>query len=139
MQAAVADRPDIEVRDGYESEARQRGLTAACDCYVSLHRAEGYGLVLAESMAAAKPVIATAYSGNLEFMTPETSVLVPYELERIPFGCGPYPHTASWAEPDLEVAARAMRELASDPAAAARLGARGARAHRAPSHRGSQS
>jgi glycosyltransferase involved in cell wall biosynthesis len=133
MQAAVADRPDIEVRDGYEPEARQRGLTAACDCYVSLHRAEGYGLVLAEAMAAAKPVIATAYSGNLEFMTPETSVLVPYELARIPFACGPYPHTASWAEPDLEVAARSMRELASDPAAAAQLGAT-ARAHIARHH-----
>ncbi len=124
MQVAAEGRADIEIRDGYEIEARQRALTAACDCYVSLHRAEGYGLVLAESMAAGKPVIATAYSGNLEFMTPETSVLVPYELERIPVGCGPYPPTASWAEPDLEAAALAMRELAADPAAAAGLGAR---------------
>ena len=133
LQAATKGRTDIVVRDGYESQARQRALTAACDCYVSLHRAEGYGLVLAESMAAGKPVIATAYSGNLEFMTPDTSVLVPYELERIPLGSGPYPPTASWAAPDLDFAAGAMRELAGDPNAAARLGAK-ARAHIARNH-----
>ena len=123
MQAATGGRTDIVIMDGYEPEARQRALTAACDCYVSLHRAEGYGLVLAESMAAGKPVVATAYSGNLEFMTPETSVLVPYELARIPLGCAPYPSTAFWAEPDLDAAADAMRRLAGDPAAAATLGA----------------
>jgi glycosyltransferase involved in cell wall biosynthesis len=133
MQAAAEGRADVEIRDGYEPEARQRELTAACDCYVSLHRAEGYGLVLAESMAAAKPVIATAYSGNLEFMTPETSVLVPYELRPIPLGCAPYPSTASWAEPDLDSAARAMRDLAGDPVAAAKMGAK-AREHIARHH-----
>ena len=79
------------MRDGYETARRQRDLMAACDCYVSLHRAEGYGLTLAEAMAVARPVIGTAYSGNLEFMTPETSVLIPYEKVRVPFGCGPYP------------------------------------------------
>jgi glycosyltransferase involved in cell wall biosynthesis len=128
LQVAAEGRPDIVIRDGYEAEAQQRELTAACDCYVSLHRAEGYGLVLAEAMAAGKPVIGTAYSGNLEFMTPDTSVLVPYELERVPLGCEPYPPTASWAAPDLDAAAEAMRKLAGDPEAAARLGAR-ARAH----------
>ena len=99
---------------------------AACDCYVSLHRAEGYGLTMAEAMALGRPVIGTGYSGNLEFMTSENSVLVPYEMERIPFGCGPYPPTASWAAADIDAAARAMQRMASDPAAAARLGAAGA-------------
>ena len=128
LEAAIAGRPDIEVRDGYETAQRQRDLMAACDCYVSLHRAEGYGLTLAEAMAVARPVIGTAYSGNLEFMTPETSVLIPYEMVRVPFGCGPYPPTALWAEPDVDAAAEAMRTMASDPTAAAILGAR-ARAH----------
>jgi glycosyltransferase involved in cell wall biosynthesis len=107
-------------------------MTAA-DCYVSLHRAEGYGLTLAEAMAVGRPVIGTAYSGNLEFMTDDTSELVPFEMTRIPFGCVPYPTTACWAEPDIDVAAQAMRRLASDPAAAARLGAR-ARAHMTRRH-----
>ena len=75
-----------------------------------------------------RPVIGTAYSGNLEFMTPENSMLVPYEMARIPFGCYPYPPHASWAEPDLDAAAAAMRRAAADPAASAALGAR-ARAH----------
>jgi glycosyltransferase involved in cell wall biosynthesis len=128
LESAAEGRADITVRDGYEPAARQRALMAACDCYVSLHRAEGYGLTMAEAMAAGRPVIGTAYSGNLEFMTPETSMLVPYELTRVPLGCSPYPPTARWAAPDLDEAARAMRAVVSDPDAAAELGAR-ARAH----------
>ncbi len=128
LQAATADRPDIIVRDGYENETRQRALTHACDCYVSLHRAEGYGLTLAEAMAAGRPVIATGYSGNLEFMTDDTGVLIPYEFTSIPYGCDPYPPGTRWAEPDLDYAAAAMRTMASDPAGAAALGAR-AQAH----------
>jgi glycosyltransferase involved in cell wall biosynthesis len=128
VQAAVEDRADIELRDGYEPARRQRALMGTCDCYVSLHRAEGYGLTMAEAMAMGRPVIGTAYSGNLEFMTPDNSMLVPYEMTRIPFGCYPYPPDASWAEPDLDAAADAMRRAAADPAASGALGAR-ARAH----------
>jgi glycosyltransferase involved in cell wall biosynthesis len=133
MTAAAGGRRDIVIRDGYESEERQHRLMAACDCYVSLHRAEGFGLTLAEAMARAKPVIGTAYSGNLEFMTHETAVLVPFELVPIPLGAGPYPSRASWAEPDVEVAADAMRSMASDPSSARSLGAQ-ARAHMARWH-----
>jgi glycosyltransferase involved in cell wall biosynthesis len=133
VQAAVEGRVDIEVRDGYQSSDRQRALMTAADCYVSLHRAEGYGLTLAEAMAVGRPVIGTGYSGNLEFMTDDTSVMVPFEMKRIPFGCPPYPPTALWAEPDIDEAAQAMRNMAADPASAARLGAR-ARAHMTRRH-----
>jgi hypothetical protein len=61
-------------------------------------------------------------------MTPENSMLVPYEMAPIPFGCYPYPPDASWAEPDLDVAADLMRRAAADPGTSAELGAR-ARAH----------
>ena len=125
LLTAAEDRDDITVRDGYEPAARQRALMAACDCYVSLHRAEGYGLTMAEAMAAGRPVIGTGYSGNLEFMNDDNAMLVPYELTRVPFGCRPYPPTAYWAEPDLDAAAHAMRSVASDPRAAAELGAEG--------------
>jgi glycosyltransferase involved in cell wall biosynthesis len=128
MAAATDGRTDIELRDGYEPARRQRALMGACDCYVSLHRAEGYGLTMAEAMAGGRPVIGTAYSGNLEFMTPDNSMLVPYEMARVPFGCYPYPPDASWAEPDLDVAADLMRRAAADPATSAELGAC-ARAH----------
>jgi hypothetical protein len=76
-------------------------------------------------MAMGKPVVATGYSGNLEFMTPANSHLVPYITATIPLGCMPYPPGAEWADPDVDAAAQAMRDLADDPAGAARLGAVG--------------
>ena len=111
LVAATADRSDIHVVDRHLDSATLHGLMAECDAYVSLHRAEGFGLTIAEAMALGKPAIATGYSGNLEFMTPENSYLVPYELVAIPRGCDPYPAGALWAEPDLDVAARLMREV----------------------------
>ena len=51
-------------------------LISLTDCYISLHRSEGFGLTLAEAMSLEKPVIATAYSGNLDFMTPANSCLI---------------------------------------------------------------
>ena len=100
------------------------GLQRCCDAYVSLHRAEGFGLGLAECMALGKPVIATGWSGNLEFMDSESALLV--EFRRIPVREGDYPHPdgAEWAEADVGAAATAMRKLADDPVAASRLGAR---------------
>jgi glycosyltransferase involved in cell wall biosynthesis len=85
-------------------------LYAACDAYASLHRAEGFGLTIAEAMAFGKPVIATGYSGNLEFMRPEDSYLVPWSPTPIPEGL-PYPAGSLWAEPDLDEAARLMRSV----------------------------
>ena len=138
LQAAVADRPDITVIDGYFDRDRQAMLMAACDAYVSLHRAEGYGLTMLEAMASGKPVVATGYSGNLEFMTPANSRLVPYTTAAIPLGCMPYPPGAEWADPDTEAAAQMLRELAEDPAGAALLGAKAredVRIHHSPATR----
>ncbi len=58
-------------------------LLACADAYVSLHRSEGFGLGMAESMYLGKPVIGTAYSGNVDFMTQENSYLVDYRIKRI--------------------------------------------------------
>jgi glycosyltransferase involved in cell wall biosynthesis len=63
------------LQDGYLSAREKNTMMALCDCYVSLHRAEGFGLTMAEAMALGKPVIATGYSGNLAFMTAENSYL----------------------------------------------------------------
>ncbi|MBP8181045.1 MAG: glycosyltransferase [Acidimicrobiia bacterium] len=112
---ACAGRSDIEIRDGYVEHAFQQALIAHCDCYVSLHRAEGFGLTLAEAMARAVPVIATGYSGNLDFMDDANSLLVPYTLAPVPFGAGPYPITADWAEPDSAVAGALIRRVFDDP------------------------
>lgn len=123
---AAAERDDVHVLDRYLSPGEKDGLTAACDCYVSLHRSEGLGLGMAEAMYQGKPVIATGYSGNLDFMTEHNSLLVDYRLVPIGAGAPPYPADGEWAEPDVEHAARLMRLVHDDPAAAAALGERAA-------------
>jgi len=111
LRVAAGNRSDIVIIDAYFSPEEKNALLGFCDCYVSLHRAEGLGLTMAEAMALGKPVIATGYSGNLHFMTPENSYLVNYVMSSVPPGCNPYPETAIWAEPDLDEAARFMREV----------------------------
>jgi glycosyltransferase involved in cell wall biosynthesis len=113
-------------------------LMAAADAYVSLHRAEGYGLTMAEAMLLGKPVIATGYSGNLEFMDEANSILVPHAEVPIPVGATPYPAGTMWANPDVEAAAAAMVRLASAPEFGVALGARARAdvlAHHAPERR----
>jgi glycosyltransferase involved in cell wall biosynthesis len=83
-------------------------LIAASDCVVSLHRSEGFGLVLGEAMLMGKPVIATAYSGNLDFTTPSTAFLVSYQKRRVGPGNAPYPEDCLWADPCAKDAARQM-------------------------------
>jgi glycosyltransferase involved in cell wall biosynthesis len=128
VRAAAGRRTDVVAMDGYLSARERDALMSSCDCYVSLHRAEGFGLTLAEAMALGKPTIATAYSGNLAFMTPENSFLVPWRPARVPPGCEPYPEGDSWAEPDLDAAAALMRQVYENPVLARDRG-RLARAH----------
>ncbi len=105
LRRAAEQRSDVHVLDRYLSSAEHASLVAACDAYVSLHRAEGFGLTLAEAMALGKPVVATGYSGNLEFMDVTNSWLVPFDLVPIPAGCDPYPTSGVWASPDVDAAA----------------------------------
>lgn len=125
LRSDVADRADIVVRDGYVTPAERDALVAACDCFVSLHRSEGFGLTMAEAMAQGKPVIATGHSGNLEYMTETNSYLVPYELVPVPDGWWAQAAGARWAEPDVEQAADLMRWVREHPDEA---GVRGTRA-----------
>jgi glycosyltransferase involved in cell wall biosynthesis len=115
LQRAVGDRPDIKLIDGYWEPAEQKALMAVCDAYVSLHRSEGFGLTVAEAMALGKPVIATSYSGNLDFMTEANSYLVPYELASVGSGCKPYPESSVWAEPNIDAAAGLIRKVWESP------------------------
>ncbi len=111
VRLAAADRPDIIVSDGYLSAAEKDALMARCDCYVSLHRSEGFGLTMAEAMSLGKPVIATGYSGNLEFMTPENSYLCSFEYTEVGPGSAPYPPDCRWAQPNLDEASAFMRQV----------------------------
>jgi glycosyltransferase involved in cell wall biosynthesis len=118
LRAAVGDRPDIEVIDEYLDRGGRDRLIAGCDSYVSLHRSEGFGLTLAEAMAFGKPVIATGYSGNLDFMSQDNSYLVDHSPTHVGPGVEVYPAEATWAEPDLDHAAQLMRRVYEEHAEA---------------------
>jgi glycosyltransferase involved in cell wall biosynthesis/SAM-dependent methyltransferase len=124
LRAAAGDRPDIHVIDQYVTEAERAVLMERCDCYVSLHRSEGFGLTLGEAMALGKPVIGTAYGGNVDFMTPANSYLVDHEMTTVGPEGENYPASGRWAEPDLAHAAALMREVWSDREGARRRGER---------------
>jgi glycosyltransferase involved in cell wall biosynthesis len=97
-------------------------LMNSCDCYVSLHRAEGLGLTIAEAMLLGKPVIATAYSGNLDFMDDNTSLLIKYDRVELDQDYLPYQKGWHWAAPDEKDAAEKMRWVYENHASAKLLG-----------------
>ena len=89
-------------------------LQKCCDAFVSLHRSEGFGLHLAENMALGKPVIATNWSGNTDFMTSQNSCLVDHRLVPVPENAYPFGTGQRWAEPDVASAVAHMRRLVED-------------------------
>ncbi|MEP6486180.1 glycosyltransferase [Microcoleus vaginatus GB2-A3] len=111
LKSAIANSSNIKHLDGYLSKPKINGLLYNCDCYVSLHRCEGFGLTMAEAMFYGKPVIATGYSSNTEFMNVGNSYLVKYKLIPLEKDCGPYKKGNVWAEPDVEHAADLMRHV----------------------------
>ncbi|MBK9713109.1 MAG: glycosyltransferase family 4 protein [Kouleothrix sp.] len=97
-------------------------LFAACDGYLSLHRCEGFGLTMAEAMALGKPVVATGYSGNMDFMTAANSYPVRHRLIELDRNHGPYRRGTHWADPDLDHAAELMRQVFEQRGAARQKG-----------------
>jgi glycosyltransferase involved in cell wall biosynthesis/SAM-dependent methyltransferase/outer membrane murein-binding lipoprotein Lpp len=126
LRVAANAHPDIHIIDSYVSVAEKNAIIANCDCYVSLHRSEGFGLTLAEAMQFGKPVVATAYSGNLDYMTNQNSYLIDYRLEPIGENAEPYPASGEWAEPDVAQAAEVMRHIFEHQDEGRERGARGA-------------
>jgi glycosyltransferase involved in cell wall biosynthesis len=120
----------VYVVDASLSRARANGLLASCDAIVSLHRSEGFGLVLAEGMSLGKPVVATGWSGNMDFMDDRNACPVRYTLVELTEAHDHYPAGAEWAEPDVDHAADLMRRLAADAGWRAAIGTRAAAAMR---------
>jgi glycosyltransferase involved in cell wall biosynthesis len=119
---------NVRVLDEVLSRDAKQGLMMAADCYISLHRSEGFGLTIAESMWCGKPTIATDYSGNCDFMSASTNYPVPYRLITIDRDHGPYRAGQQWAQPDLDFAADVMRYVERNRGEAQALGLR-AKAH----------
>lgn len=127
VRMAARGRADILMLDAYLTSTEVKALAELVDCVVSLHRSEGFGVNLADAMAVSTPVIATGYSGNLEFMTEDTSFLIPYGLVEVGPDAGPYDPSAVWADPDLSAAASAMRVVVDKPHLAQARAQRGLR------------
>ena len=120
--AALGSR--VQVIDGDLSDNEIKNLIRACDVFVSLHRSEGFGRGMAEAMALGRPSIATGYSGNLDFMTPDTGLLVDYELVPVAPGAYPFGEGQVWADASVEHAADLIEQLLDNPASGRALGQR---------------
>lgn len=124
LKADVAELDSVVFLDEVFSRDQIYGLEANCDCMLSLHRAEGFGFGPAEMMYLGKPVIATGWSGNMEFMTHDNSFPVNYELKPLAKPLGAYAAGLDWAEPDIEHAAACLRQVVEDRALAQDIGRR---------------
>ena len=126
VQEAVAAISPVPVFRVPHAVRRQQtwDLEACCDILLSLHRAEGFGLGPAEMMYLGKPVVATGWSANMDFMDDTNSMPVRYHLQPLEKAVGPYVAGLPWAEADIDHAAWCLRQLATDSGLAARLGNR---------------
>jgi len=124
LMSLVDADPRIVILNHTMARPDVQALMSVADCFVSLHRAEGFGLGIAEAMAQGKPVIVTNYSGNTDFTKADNACLVGYEL--IPVREDDYHYYQPgqvWAQPDVEQAARYMRKLRQDVSYGREIGA----------------
>jgi glycosyltransferase involved in cell wall biosynthesis len=121
LKAEIGDAGDVRLMDEWLSGARMAALVASVDIVLSLHRSEGFGLLPAQAMLAGKAVVATGWSGNLDFMTGDDSVLVDYRLIPVQDPQGLYRH-GRWADADMDQAAEALAALMADAVARRVLG-----------------
>ncbi|MCD8068122.1 MAG: glycosyltransferase [Lachnospiraceae bacterium] len=114
LRKLLADYQNVFFLEETMEKDRVNSLIRCADVYVSLHRAEGFGLVMAEAMLLGTPVVATNWSSNTEFMSEDAACMVKYELVKNPKAEGLYPKGCVWAEPDVSDAAVYMRRLRQD-------------------------
>lgn len=111
MVKVINGDPRITIINQTIAQKDMHDLIYSCDAFASLHRSEGFGLALAEAMLAGKPVIATNYGGNTDFMNTSNSLLVDYTLTPLDQTYGPYKKGSIWAEPSISGAATYMQHL----------------------------
>lgn len=114
LQSYIGGRRNVYVISTPMSRIEVHSLIKACDVFVSLHRSEGFGLVMAEAMALGVPVIATNWSANTDFMRPDNSCLVDYTFTDVHDGYYQSRHGQRWADPDIGHAAQYMQSLYHD-------------------------
>jgi glycosyltransferase involved in cell wall biosynthesis len=122
LRSAVAEFPGTTLITESLSRSKVYELEAACDCFVSLHRSEGFGFAVAECMYLGKPVIATNWSATAEFLNESNGAPVAYKLVNLEKNHGPYAKGQIWADPDVDHAATWMQRLFDDRDLGRRLG-----------------
>ena len=115
LRDLTEDTPDIYLLNEEMTYDDAMALMNCCDCYISLHRSEGFGYTLAEAMLLEKPVIATDYSGSRDFIDGTTGFPVSYSLVSVKEDEYPFWESQIWAEPNLEHAAWLMRRIVLEP------------------------
>ena len=123
----IGGRDDVILLTADHSKREIDSLIAACDCFVSLHRSEGFGLAPAESMALGKAVILSDWSGSQEYTRAEHCFPIACELVELERDYGPYKRGQRWADPDIKEAAEAMRQIIAQPKLAVEIGERARR------------
>ena len=122
LEEASAGTSNITLDGETRSSADIAELYGTSDVVISLHRSEGFGLTIAEAMCHGVPVIATNWSGNVDFFNAESGMPIGFHLvpARDPQGTYDFPEM-TWAEPNIDEAAAALRRLRSDPSLRRRL------------------
>jgi len=105
---------NIELIDRYVESEEMDALYETADVYVSLHRAEGFGLTISDAMSRGIPVIVTGYSGNMEFCDASDTCLVAYDLRPVGHNRPRYRRDDIWADPSLDDAVRAFSDMVSN-------------------------
>ncbi|MCP5357156.1 MAG: glycosyltransferase [Pseudomonadales bacterium] len=124
IRKAIGEHQNILILDRVLSRLEVNALISSTDCYVSLHRSEGFGFGPAEAMALGKAILATNWSGNTDYMRPDNCLPIGYTLVSLEEDYGPYKKGQMWAEPDVQQAAQAMQSLLADRTLALTLGRR---------------
>jgi glycosyltransferase involved in cell wall biosynthesis len=116
LLAAVGEAPNIRIEERRLDDRERLDLIASADAFLSPHRAEGFGLVMAEAMMAGVAVVATGWSGNMDFMDEASALLLPFRMIPASDNRSVYDSGECWADPDVDAAAAHLRALAADPA-----------------------
>jgi hypothetical protein len=134
--ASLRPDPRIKIIDTPLDSFALAGLINCCDCFVSLHRAEGFGRGLGEAMMLGRLAMGTGWSGNVDFMTSENSLLVRHRMVKLKRDSYPHWRGQSWAEPDIDHAVELLRPVLADPSRGRAMALRGqAEVFRSHGHR----
>ncbi len=125
LSSYIGNRHNVFVINELLSKAEVQSLIKTCDVFVSLHRSEGFGLVMAEAMYLGVPVIATNWSSNTDFMKPDNSCLVDFRFTEVKDQYYQARQGQRWADPDIGHAAAYMQQLFSDKQMYSRVAAAG--------------